>query len=64
MRQIILGLIMFAFTSLLGCNTNPLETSKPNIIFFIADDMYPHMFNTLPEGKGKNLEKLPGTFKL
>lgn len=29
--------------------------SKPNIIFFIADDMYPEMFNCLPEGKGKNL---------
>jgi len=28
---------------------------KPNIIFFIADDMYPEMFNCLPEGKGKNL---------
>lgn len=27
----------------------------PNIIFFIADDMYPHMFNCLPEGEGKNL---------
>jgi len=28
---------------------------QPNIIFFIADDMYPDMFNCLPEGKGKNL---------
>jgi len=28
---------------------------KPNIIFFIADDMYPEMFNCLSEGKGKNL---------
>jgi arylsulfatase A-like enzyme len=28
---------------------------KPNIVFFIADDMYPEMFNFLPEGKGKNL---------
>ena len=28
---------------------------KPNIIFFIADDMYPEMFNCLPQGKGKNL---------
>jgi arylsulfatase A-like enzyme len=32
------------------------ETAKqPNIIFFIADDMYPEMFNCLPEGKGQNL---------
>ncbi len=28
---------------------------KPNVIFIIADDMYPDMFNALPEGKGKNL---------
>jgi arylsulfatase A len=30
-------------------------TKKPNIIFFIADDMVPEMFNCLPQGKGKNL---------
>jgi arylsulfatase A-like enzyme len=28
---------------------------KPNVIFFIADDMYPEMFNCLPEGKDQNL---------
>lgn len=28
---------------------------KPNIIFFITDDMERYMFNFLPEGKGKNL---------
>ena len=28
---------------------------SPNIIFFIADDMTPNMFNCLPEGRGKNL---------
>jgi arylsulfatase A-like enzyme len=27
----------------------------PNIIFFIADDMLPAMFNCLPQGAGKNL---------
>ena len=27
---------------------------RPNIIFFIADDMLPHHFNCLPEGEGKN----------
>lgn len=32
-----------------------LESDKPNFIFFIADDMYPEMFNCLSEGKGKNL---------
>lgn len=31
------------------------DQQKPNIIFFIADDMLPNMFNTRPEGKGKNL---------
>ncbi len=31
------------------------QEQKPNIIFFIADDMTPDMFNCLPEGKGKNL---------
>jgi arylsulfatase A len=30
------------------------KIQKPNIIFFIADDMYPEMFNCLPQGKGKN----------
>ncbi|MCK5172618.1 MAG: sulfatase-like hydrolase/transferase, partial [Planctomycetes bacterium] len=28
---------------------------KPNIIFFIADDMRPEMFNCLGQGKGRNL---------
>ena len=31
------------------------ENKKPNIIFFIADDMTFDQFNCLPEGKGKNL---------
>ncbi|MHC4627261.1 MAG: sulfatase family protein [Planctomycetota bacterium] len=28
---------------------------KPNIVFIIADDMKKHMFNCLPEGRGRNL---------
>ena len=28
---------------------------RPNIVFIIADDMYPEMFNCLPAGAGKNL---------
>lgn len=32
-----------------------VSQSKPNIIFFIADDMLPRHFNCLPQGKGKNL---------
>ncbi|MFC2138064.1 sulfatase [Bacteroidota bacterium] len=31
------------------------KSEKPNIVFFIADDLYPEMLNYLPEGKGKNL---------
>ena len=47
---------------LLSCSNRKKETAdpshypeKPNIIFIIADDMYPEMFNCLPEGTGKNL---------
>ena len=32
-----------------------IKAKKPNIIFFIADDMERYMFNFLPEGHGKNL---------
>jgi len=39
---------------LIGCSSVQ-EKEHPNIIFFIADDMYPEMFNCLPEGEGKNL---------
>ncbi|MGB0185195.1 MAG: sulfatase-like hydrolase/transferase, partial [Opitutales bacterium] len=30
-------------------------SERPNIIFFISDDMLPQHFNCLPQGKGKNL---------
>ena len=33
----------------------PNNEERPNIIFFIADDMLPRHFNCLPQGKGKNL---------
>ncbi len=44
--------------SLFSCNSagnKSVADEKPNIIFFIADDMYPEHFNCLPEGKEKNL---------
>jgi arylsulfatase A-like enzyme len=48
--------------TLLSCSNQQKGTAdpshypeKPNIVFFIADDMYPEMFNCLPEGEGKNL---------
>jgi len=48
---------------LLSCSNRQKETAdpsyypeKPNIIFFIADDMYPEMFNCLSAGgEGENL---------
>jgi len=57
-----LFLIVATLILLVGCHPGPqknaeqvLQSERPNIIFFIADDMYPEMFNCLPEGKGKNL---------
>ncbi len=47
--------LAFLLTSFLFLSCNPPEENPPNIIFFIADDMYPEMFNCLPEGEGKNL---------
>lgn len=45
---------------IIGCSSKNKKTSantaskkKPNIVFFIADDMYPWMFNNTAEGKDK-----------
>jgi arylsulfatase A-like enzyme len=48
--------MMLLFFLLLApaCSSEKAST-PPNIIFFIADDMYPEMFNCLPEGEGQNL---------
>jgi arylsulfatase A-like enzyme len=55
----IIMLLGFIFLSCNGRQKGTADPSyypeKPNIIFFIADDMYPEMFNCLPEGAGKNL---------
>lgn len=43
------------------------KEEKPNIVFFIADDMYPWMFNNTPEGQskdGKPLNLTPALDKL
>ncbi|MDZ7723044.1 MAG: sulfatase-like hydrolase/transferase [candidate division KSB1 bacterium] len=46
------GTVLFpTANTLTGC----AGCRRPNIIFFIADDMLPEMFNFLPEGRGKNL---------
>lgn len=63
--------LMFALLSISSC-TNEVKqqeakNKKPNIIFFIADDMYPWMFNNTPEGKnakGENLNLTPNIDKL
>jgi arylsulfatase A-like enzyme len=38
-----------------AAQTDEKADSRPNIIFFIADDMLPKHFNCLPQGRGKNL---------
>jgi arylsulfatase A len=38
----------------LGQTQSP-RNRPPNFVFFILDDMQRHMFNCLPEGRGKNL---------
>ncbi len=52
--SLFLGLGMNTETKIIPTPTQP-EVKKPNIVFFIADDMEKYMFNCLPEGKGKNL---------
>lgn len=51
---LLIGFIFVSSLVLNGCHSEE-QASQPNIVFFIADDMYPHMFNCLPEGKGENL---------
>ena len=47
------NLASWTLPQMLRCEAEPLQ--RPNIVFFILDDMHRHMFNCLPEGKGKNL---------
>lgn len=47
--------ILILLLTIVGVNSRIFSQSKPNIIFFIADDMTTDMFNCLPDGKGKNL---------
>ena len=58
MKKSFIKLRHFLLPMILGCflgSCSSSDQSLPNIIFIIADDMYPEMFNCLPEGKGKNL---------
>lgn len=51
--------ISFAILIFASCKSETTKTSeknkkkKPNIVFFIADDMYPWMFNNTPQGQNK-----------
>lgn len=35
---------------------SPTNGKRPNIVFIITDDMYPHMFNNLPQGQTRTGE--------
>jgi arylsulfatase A len=48
-----LGLGLLPATPVVADSSSTPE--RPNIIFFITDDMYWDMFNCLPEGEGRNL---------
>jgi len=50
---VIAAILAAASTSLAAAK--PVPPKRPNVIFFIADDMLPKHFNCLPQGKGKNL---------
>lgn len=50
--------LLFLLPLFVGCTSNDSisqEATKPNIVFFIIDDMTYDQFNCLPQGKGKNL---------
>ncbi|MCU4174405.1 sulfatase family protein [Carboxylicivirga sp. N1Y90] len=51
----IFSLLLLLTTQGMMANGKKTKDKKPNIIFFIADDMTRNMFNCLEEGKGKNL---------
>ncbi len=68
--------LVLVIVTVMGCSNNNSkqsksefisEVKKPNVIFFIADDMYPWMFNNITQGKdsnGKNLNLTPSIDRL
>lgn len=54
LKTILKGLLISA-TLPCALTARPEVEERPNVIFFIADDMYTDMFNCLPDGDGKNL---------
>lgn len=53
--QLLFLVLTFMLASCSNGSKSYDQPERPNIIFFIADDMYPHHFNCLPDGAGKNL---------
>lgn len=49
------GILLLAATGILGGLPAAASEPPPNIVFVITDDMRPHHFNALPEGRGRNL---------
>ncbi len=77
MKPVFLRTLLLAILTILfiGCKTDKKQDNsdkisthkKPNIVFFIADDMYPWMFNNTPEGRtndGKPRNLTPAIDKL
>lgn len=66
-KIILLNLAALSFSCVSSGETKKIEKKKPNIIFFIADDMYPWMFNNTSEGKndkGENRNLTPNIDQL
>ncbi|TRX66091.1 MULTISPECIES: sulfatase family protein [Carboxylicivirga] len=55
MKKILIISIAFIQFFAIACTKDNKQDERPNIVFFVADDMTRDMFNFLPEGKGKNL---------
>jgi arylsulfatase A-like enzyme len=51
----IASVLLWNGTAQAAARTAKKTDKRPNVIFFIADDMLPKHFNCLPQGKGKNL---------
>jgi arylsulfatase A-like enzyme len=55
MKWTLMVLLIVILSGLMTSCMQEVQNEKPNFVFIILDDMEPHMFNSLPEGKGKNL---------
>lgn len=53
--RLFLSIPLLSLPSVLNADQPENQQKKPNIIFFIADDMTYDQFNCLPQGEGRNL---------